>query len=82
MTTMHAIAEPTHIEDGRIVTAWRWVAWCVYGGWRVCRARWVWDPREGWDQVQGEWAHDHPFAEYVFARGAAEAMNDHPDAPA
>ena len=73
------ITEPTFVDGGKLVTAWRWTPWCVYGGWRVCRARWVWDPREGWDQEQAEWAHAHPFDTQDRAQAVANALNDHPD---
>ena len=44
------VGEPTFLKDGRKYTHWKHHPWPVHGGWRVAKARWVRDPRDGWDQ--------------------------------
>jgi hypothetical protein len=71
-------AEPTFWENRRRVTAWKWAAITVSGGWRVGKERWVYDARPGveaWDQEQGEWAHEVPFDNLAQAEAVAASLN-------
>ncbi len=37
-------------ENGRSVEPWKLTTWPVAGGWAVVWARWIYDPRQGWDE--------------------------------
>lgn len=67
-------AYASHWENGRLVTDWRYDISTVYGGYRVGLMRWV-RGREGWDEEQGEWAHEAPFETALQAIEIANELN-------
>jgi hypothetical protein len=61
------------VRQSRIMQTRPWTLqpWCVYGGWRLAWARWVFIPN-GWDQEYEPFAGDEVL--YASEPAAAEAV--------